>query len=191
MYNSNKKPEIDIESFIIRFSDGFIDWEKAVLSFRKKPRVKLRVFDALKVLSEKKWTLQHLTIIELDRFKSELDGKVASPGQKTFEAFKNVINEYAIFFDRNAIGHTEIQNQNIEDYFSGKRESKLGVANTEMLQIRDIIEQFERKIVELNAEKARYQETINKYQALSDSIDDELNIAKKQLEIVNSMLEID
>lgn len=44
MYNSNnKKPEIDIESLIIRFPDGFIDWEKAESSFGKNNKVKLRV----------------------------------------------------------------------------------------------------------------------------------------------------
>ena len=197
MYNSNnkEKPEIDIESFIIRFPDGFIDWEKAELSFGKNDRVKLRVKEALEAFSKKKWKLQHLKIIKLDRFKSELDGKVTSPGKKTFEAFKNVINEYAIFFNRNAIGHSGFQVQEIEDYLFEERgninQKKSDVTNTEMLQVRNIIEQFEGKIVKLNAEKARYQEIINKYKALSDSIDDELNIAEKQLKIANSMLEID
>lgn len=56
-----------------------------------------------------------------------------------------------------------------------------------MDQIRDIVTNLKGKIEALNAEKAEYQRIINNLQSLSDSIDAELEIAEKQLEIVKDI----
>ncbi len=143
---SVKETENDVEKFIIQYSDGFIDMEEAESYFEPGSRVRQRVIDALEVFLNKGWTLRHLSKIQLDTFKSELeDEHITSPGKKTFEAFKDVINNYTVYFDNQMIGDPESKQKAINNYFSQGK-----INNSELENIRRAIAELRKEIGKLS-----------------------------------------